>query len=118
MALTKTTENDKIEVVNKWNIQVRTATIVKEDGTELTRTFHRKTLVPGSLDASGLEANTYTPALGCQDSNSAAFLNFGQDGTFGGAITAGGNSDANGIGNFKYSVPSGYKALCTKNLGS
>ena len=52
MALTKTTENDKIEVVNKWNIQVRTATIVKEDGTELTRKFHRKTLVPGSLDAS------------------------------------------------------------------
>ena len=32
--------------------------------------------------------------------------------------TAGGNSDANGIGNFKYSVPSGYLALCTKNLGS
>ena len=72
----------------------------------------------GSLDASGLEANEYTPALGCQDSNSAAFLNFGQDGTFGGAITAGGNKDANGIGNFKYAVPSGYLALCTKNLGS
>ena len=71
----------------------------------------------GSLDASGLEANEYTPALGCQDSNSAAFLNFGQDGTFGGAITAGGNSDANGIGNFKYAVPSGYLALCSKNLG-
>ena len=44
--------------------------------------------------------------------------NFGQDGTFAGAITAGGNSDGNGVGNFKYSVPSGYLALCTKNLGS
>jgi hypothetical protein len=44
--------------------------------------------------------------------------NFGQDGTFAGGATAGGNSDGNGIGNFKYSVPSGYKALCTKNLGS
>jgi len=44
--------------------------------------------------------------------------NFGQDGTFAGNVTAGGNSDANGIGNFKYSVPSGYLALCTKNLGS
>jgi len=52
MALTKTTENDKIEVVNKWNIQVRTATVIKEDGTELTRSFHRKVLVPGTLDAS------------------------------------------------------------------
>mgnify|MGYP001453819972 CR=1 FL=1 len=52
MAITKTLENDKIEVVNKWNIQVRTATIIKEDGTELTRSFHRKVIVPGTLDAS------------------------------------------------------------------
>ena len=52
MAKTKTLENDKIEVVNKWNIQVRTATVIKEDGTELTRSFHRKILTPGTLDAS------------------------------------------------------------------
>ena len=52
MAITKIIENDKIEVVRKWNIQVRTATVIKEDGTELTRSFNRKVLVPGSLDAS------------------------------------------------------------------
>ena len=52
MAITKSTENDKIEVVNKWNIQVRTATVIKEDDKELTRSFHRKVLVPGTLDAS------------------------------------------------------------------
>ena len=52
MALTETQENDKIEVVNKWNIQVRTATIIKKDGNELTRSFQRKVLVPGTLDAS------------------------------------------------------------------
>ena len=52
MALTETQENDKIEVVNKWNIQVRNATIIKKDGVELTRSFHRKTLTPGTLDAS------------------------------------------------------------------
>jgi len=52
MALTKTTENDKIEVVNKWNIQVRKATVIKEDGTELSRSFHRHVLQPGTLDAS------------------------------------------------------------------
>ena len=51
MALTEITENDKIEVVNKWNIQVRTASIIKEDGVELTRSFHRKVLTPGTLDA-------------------------------------------------------------------
>ena len=52
MALTKTVENDRIEIVNKWNIQVRSATIIKEDGTELTRSIHRKVLTPGTLDAS------------------------------------------------------------------
>ena len=52
MALTETQENDKIEVVNKWNIQVRNATIIKKDGVELTRSFHRKVIVPGTLDAS------------------------------------------------------------------
>ena len=52
MALTETQENDKIEVVGKWNIQVRNATIIKKDGVELTRSFHRKVLNPGELDAS------------------------------------------------------------------
>ena len=52
MAITKTLENDKIEIVNKWNIQVRTATIIKEDSKELTRSFERKVLDPGTLDAS------------------------------------------------------------------
>ena len=52
MALTETKENDKIEVVQKWNIQVREAAIIKKDGVEVTRTFHRKVLVPGTLDAS------------------------------------------------------------------
>ena len=52
MALTKTQENDKIEVVNKWNIQVRTATVIKEDGKELNRSFHRNVYQPGTLDAS------------------------------------------------------------------
>ena len=52
MALTETQENDKIEVVNKWNIQVRNATIIKKDGVELARSYHRKVLTPGTLDAS------------------------------------------------------------------
>ena len=52
MALTETQENDKIEVVNKWDIGVRKATIIKKDGVELTRTFHRHVLQPGELDAS------------------------------------------------------------------
>ena len=52
MALTKTQENDKIEVVGKWNIQVRNATIIKDDGKEISRSFTRKVLTPGTLDSS------------------------------------------------------------------
>ena len=52
MALTETSENDKIEVVGKWNIQVRKATIIKKDGVEISRTYHRHVVVPGTLDAS------------------------------------------------------------------
>ena len=53
MALTKTLEEDKIEVIGPYrHISVRTATVIKEDGTELSRSFHRETLDPGRLDAS------------------------------------------------------------------
>ena len=49
MALTKTTVNDKIEVINHgdWSsVQVRTATIISEDGTELSKSFHRHVVMP------------------------------------------------------------------------
>ena len=42
--------------------------------------------------------------------------NFGQDSTFGGEKTAQGNTDANGIGDFHYSVPTGFVAMCTANM--
>ena len=56
MAITKRTENDKIEVVNKWNIQVRTATIIEEDGVEISRSFHRHVVGPND-DSSGESAD-------------------------------------------------------------
>ncbi len=47
MALEKTIKIDKIEIVGEYkNIQVREATIIKEDGVELSRTFHRYSLSP------------------------------------------------------------------------
>ena len=55
MAITKTTVEDKIEIVGEHkNIQIRTATVIKEDGEELTRSFHRKVLecVSSSYDGS------------------------------------------------------------------
>jgi len=47
MALSKTIVVDKIEVLERGQIQVRTATVVDEDGTELSRNFHRHVLNPG-----------------------------------------------------------------------
>lgn len=45
MAITKEIVEDKIEVVGDYKaIQVRTATVIKEDGVEITRSFHRKVL--------------------------------------------------------------------------
>jgi hypothetical protein len=48
MALTETTKVDQIEITEGNHIQVRTATIIEKDGTELTRTFHRCAFYPGS----------------------------------------------------------------------
>ena len=45
MALTKEIVEDKIEIIGDYKaIQIRTATVIKEDGVELTRSFHRKVL--------------------------------------------------------------------------
>ena len=48
MALTETTKVDQIEVVGDHTIQVRTATIIERDGTEISRTFHRHIVSPGN----------------------------------------------------------------------
>tara|TARA_R100000231_G_scaffold31673_1_gene27886 strand:+ start:149 stop:439 length:291 start_codon:yes stop_codon:yes gene_type:complete len=53
MALTETTEYDKIEVVQGgFAIQVRQANIIKKDGEEIARKFNRYVLNPGGLDSS------------------------------------------------------------------
>ncbi len=53
MALIKTIQEDKIEIVGEFKaIQIRTATIIKDDGEEISRSYHRKALECGTLDAS------------------------------------------------------------------
>ena len=53
MALTESIEYDKIEIVGECkHIQVRKSTVIKKDGAEVTRSFERFTLNPGTLDAS------------------------------------------------------------------
>jgi len=53
MALTEETVQDKIEIVSEHKmIQVRTATVIKRDGTEISRSFHRHVVAPDA-DISG-----------------------------------------------------------------
>ena len=64
MAITKEIVADKIEVLEMGQVQVRTATVIKEDGAELNRNFHRHVLQPrtksgdtwGDTDISGEDA--------------------------------------------------------------
>ena len=59
---------------------------------------------------------TWFPSANIQSSSDIVTFNFGQDSSFVGAKTAQGNSDGNGNGDFYYSPPSGFLALCTANL--
>lgn len=53
MSLSESIEYDKIEVVGQYKaVQCRKATVIKKDGNELTRSFERFVLNPGTLDAS------------------------------------------------------------------
>jgi len=53
MALSESIEYDKIEIVGIYKaVQVRKATVIKKDGVELTRSFHRYVLHAGTLDDS------------------------------------------------------------------
>ena len=63
----------------------------------------------------------YMPAIYHGDGGSGTktgtiYANFGQDSSFSGSQTAQGNADENGIGDFYYAPPSGFKTLCTSNL--
>jgi hypothetical protein len=77
----------------------------------------------GTLQASGTAATTsltgeptpYVPSFSINGTQSG-IVNFGQDSSFAGNVTAQNNTDANGIGDFYYSPPAGYVALCTANL--
>ena len=70
MAITKEIIQDKIEVVGDFkHIQVRTATVIKEDGVELSRSYHRHVVTPNSdstnesADVKAMVAQFHTDAI-------------------------------------------------------
>ena len=76
MAITKSTEITKIEVVQKWVIQVATDTVIKEDDVEIGRSRDRTSIVPFSslVDADGAWTHTDTDISG-QDASVQAIAN-------------------------------------------
>ena len=66
---------------------------------------------------SNISAGTYSPAHGSDQTgrDTYVYANFGQDSSFSGQKTAQGNQDENDIGDFYYTPPSGYLALCSAN---
>ena len=53
MALTESFEYDKTEIVGQYKlVQVRKSIVIKRDGTEISRSYERFVLEPGTLDAS------------------------------------------------------------------
>ena len=70
MAITKETIEDKISVVGDFkHIEVRTSTVIKEDGVELSRSFHRHVVAPDSdssnesADVKAMVAQFHTDAV-------------------------------------------------------
>ena len=70
MALTEETIQDKIEIVGEYkHIQVRTATVIKRDGVEISRTFSRHVVAPGdslsgeSADVSAIAGVVHTKKI-------------------------------------------------------
>ena len=71
----------------------------------------------GQALPSGIQNVPLVPAFRITNSASDfSVVNFGQDSSFAGGVTAQGNTDENGIGDFYYSVPTGFKAWCTANI--
>ena len=79
MALSEATMNDKIEVVSQgsWScVQVRTATVIKRDGEEISRNFHRHVVMPDAdlsaedADVSAICTTVFTQA--CKDAYAAS----------------------------------------------
>ena len=80
MAIEKTIVDDKIEIVGDYkHLQVRTATVIKEDGTELSRSFHRRVITPDA-DVSGESAEIQGIAAAVwTDEVKAAWQTFQED---------------------------------------
>ena len=79
-----------------------------------TLTAYKNNVSQGTMFSS--LSGTYFPFFRSAGGTPDIVYNFGQDSSFAGNKTAQGNADGNGYGDFYYTPPSGFLALCTQNL--
>ena len=93
------------------------AVAIDMDSATRTITFYKNNVSQGTLNLSSTAIGNTTDVLIAPVSSVGwSVSNFGQDSSFAGNKTAQGNQDGNEIGDFYYSVPTGFLALCTNNL--
>jgi len=90
---------------------------VNVDG-ETISFYKNNSIIETNTDWSGKGWTTVKPIVSSGNSGGeeVCVMNFGQDSSFAGNKTAQGNQDSNSIGDFYYTPPSGFLALCTSNL--
>ena len=86
-----------------------------DSGTQ-TVTFYKNNAAQPALNLTDVGNEGYSVSCASGAGSKNATANFGQDSSFAGAETAQGNADGNGVGDFYYSPPSGFLALCSQNL--
>jgi hypothetical protein len=89
---------------------------IKLDQDNNTIDYSKNGVYQGSISLSGKGIGTNPTFIGTAGRDSTGIWNFGQDSSFAGNKTAQGNQDSNDIGDFYYTPPTGFLALCTKNL--
>ncbi len=90
--------------LDNWTFEIRRGNVADKLKINLHSAFRPDSILVGSRIG-----------IGNWPTNTFAY-NFGQDSSFAGEKTAQGNQDSNGIGDFYYTPPSGFLALCTQNL--
>jgi hypothetical protein len=75
MAITKTTEIPKIEVIGTWNVQVATDQVIKEDDTEIGRSRHRHVLQPFTSSVDGTTWTHTATDISGEDASVQAIAN-------------------------------------------
>jgi hypothetical protein len=81
-----------------------------------TVTFYNANSTQGAISFTANITGLVVPAYAIYNIDVGWFFNFGQDSSFAGQLTAQGNQDGNGKGDFYYEPPTDYLALCSDNL--